>query len=69
MGVGVFLWARYPWIPQHTHMRRTFSLHRAVGGTTAWLQQGDSYSEEEPESRHVEPNRRSERARESERRM
>jgi len=33
------------------------------------VQQGDSYSEEEPESRHVEPNRRSERALESERRM
>jgi len=33
------------------------------------MQEGDSYSEEEPESRRVEPNRRSERALESERRM
>ena len=33
------------------------------------LQQGYYYSEEEPESRHVEPNRRSERVLESERRM
>jgi len=31
----------------------------ALPDVSPQLQQGDSYSEEEPESRHVEPNRRS----------